>query len=142
MSREQRAVSSERNMREPIKSYQDLMVWKRSIDLVEAVYRASSTWPSDERFGLTSQVRRASVSIPANIAEGHGRLGDRELARYLSIARGSLREVETHLIIARRLNFLSDEEFDQLHSITEEVGRLLFGLYRRVQQINQTRIDS
>ena len=83
----------------PIKSYQDLTVWQRAMDLVEGVYRVTKDWPKDEQYGLTNQVRRAVVSVPANIAEGQGRTSDREFARFLAIAHGSLYEVETHLLI-------------------------------------------
>jgi four helix bundle protein len=118
---------------ELVKSYRDLLVWQRGIDLVEVIYRASARWPASEAFGLTGQIRRAAVSIPANIAEGHGRGGDKELARFLAISRGSHCEVETHLIIASRLQFLSETEFNQIQSISHEVGRLLHGLSKRLR---------
>ena len=126
-------MSEELTARSPAKSYQDLVVWQRGIDLVEAIYKSTSQWPSTEIFGLTSQVRRAAVSIPANIAEGQGRGNTQDFVRFLTIARGSLRETETHLVIASRLNFLSEQDFQQLRVLTDEVGRLLHGLTRRVQ---------
>ncbi len=86
-----------------LRSHHDLDVWKLSLDWVEAVYRCSSMWPSDERFGLVSQVRRSAVSVAANIAEGAGRRGTGEFIQFVGIARGSLAEAETHLLIARRL---------------------------------------
>ena len=83
-----------------LKSYQELEVWKKSIDLAEMVYRTSAEFPVEERFGMTSQVRRAATSIPANIAEGAERHGPREFLQFLSIASGSLAETETFLILA------------------------------------------
>jgi four helix bundle protein len=115
-----------------VRSVQDLIVWQRGIDLVEQVYVVSSEWPSSELYGLTNQARRAAISIPANIAEGQGRGSTKEFARFLSIARGSLRELETHLVIAQRLRFLAQSEFDRIQSIIDEVGRLLQGLSRRL----------
>ena len=119
--------------REPVRGHQDLLAWQRGVDLVELVYRTSSDWPKDERFGLTGQARRAAVSIPANIAEGYGRGSDKEFARFPAIARGSLRELETHLHIAQRLGFLSAESFQDLRSAIDDVGRFIFGLSRRLQ---------
>ena len=89
-----------------IKSYQELTVWQKSMDLVEAIYLLAKKFPKEETFGLTSQIKRAVVSIPANIAEGYGRTHRGDYLHHLSIARGSLMEVETHLAIALRLNYL------------------------------------
>jgi four helix bundle protein len=115
-----------------VRSVQDLIVWQRGIDLVEQVYVVSSHWPTSELYGLTNQARRAAISIPANIAEGQGRGSAKDFARFLSISRGSLRELETHLIIALRLQFFAQSEFDCIQSIIDEVGRLLQGLSRRL----------
>ncbi|MBJ7883108.1 four helix bundle protein [Gelidibacter salicanalis] len=105
--------------------HKDLDVWKKSMDLVELVYRLSSQFPSDEKFGLTNQIRRAVVSIPANISEGAGRKGDKELIQFLHIALGSLAELETHYLIAVRLNYCSiNKEFE---GVLLEVKRLLIG---------------
>jgi four helix bundle protein len=120
-------------MQESVRSYRDLLVWKRGIDLVEAVYRISAGWPASEAYGLTGQVRRAAVSIPANIAEGHGRGSDKELARFVAISRGSHCELETHLIIASRLQFLAETDFVQIQSLSQEVGRLLYGFSKRLR---------
>jgi four helix bundle protein len=100
------------------------------MDYVEAVYVASRSFPSDERFGLTSQLRRATVSVPSNIAEGQGRGSDAELVRFLRVAHGSLRETETHVLIARRLAFLDAVAADQLLEPSGEVGRLMQGLIK------------
>ena len=107
----------------------DLACWRNAMDLVKAVYAVTKQWPADERFGLTSQVRRASVSVPANIAEGHGRFSKREFLHHLSIASGSLREVETLLEVARDAEFLTDLEFSQLMTRAEQTRRPLKGLF-------------
>ncbi len=115
-----------------VRNYQDLIVWQRAMDLVEWIYRATRPFPSEERFGLTSQLRRAVVSIPSNIAEGQGRETTRDFLRFLWIAHGSLREVETHVMIANRLEFLEDDPTNDLLARASEVGRLLNGLIARL----------
>lgn len=90
-----------------VRSYRDLLAWQKAVMLVELVYRMSARLPVDERFGLTSQLRRAAVSILSNIAEGHGRESTKEFTRFISIARGSLAELETQLEIALRLNMVT-----------------------------------
>ncbi len=111
-----------------IKSYQDLLVWQRAMDLTEAVYALTKSFPREEVYGLTSQLRRAAVSVPSNIAEGHGRHTTREYLNYLSIARGSLNEVETQIFLAQRLAYISESQLSRLLSQSSEVGRLLAGL--------------
>ncbi len=114
----------------PSRNYQDLVAWQKAMDYVEAVYLASRSFPGDELFGLTSELRRAAVSIPSNIAEGQGRGSDAELVRFLRVAHGSLRETETQLLIARRLAFLAPASADQLLELSGEVGRLIQGLIK------------
>ena len=116
-----------------LKSYQELEVWKKSIDLAEIVYRTSAEFPVEERFGMTSQVRRAATSIPANIAEGAERHAPREFLQFLSIASGSLAETETFLILALRLNLAKSGQIDALLAQSEEVGRMLNGLKRSLR---------
>jgi len=116
-----------------LNSYRDLEVWKKSIDLVEQIYRASNNFAPDERFGLTSQVRRASVSVPSNIAEGAARTGTGEYLQGLSVASGSLAEVETQIIIANRLEMLSLAETEALLEQADEISRMLGGLKRSLQ---------
>ncbi len=116
-----------------LKSYQELEVWKKSIDLAEMVYRTSAEFPVEERFGMTSQVRRAATSIPANIAEGAERHGPREFLQFLRIASGSLAETETFLILALRLNLAKSGQIDALLAQSEEVGRMLNGLKRSLR---------
>ena len=110
------------------KSYRDLVAWQKAMELVRAVYSATKEWPADEKYALTSQIRRAVVSIPANIAEGQGRLGERELLHHLSIAHGSLCEVETHLMIGHEQHFLNRQDFTSVMRQAAEVGRILRGL--------------
>ena len=111
--------------------YRDLVVWQKSMDLAERVYLASANFPREERYGITSQIRRAAVSIPSNIAEGQGRrMSDEELIRFLLIALGSLCELETQLELAVRLKILEKQSMMTLRPLTEEVGRLLNGLVK------------
>jgi four helix bundle protein len=116
-----------------LQSYRDLEVWKKSIDWVEQIYLASSAFPYDEKFGLTSQLRRAAVSVPSNIAEGAARTGTGEFLQFLSVASGSLAEVETQLIMANRLKMLADEEATLLLKQAEEISKMLGDLKRSLQ---------
>ncbi|HEV8587500.1 MAG TPA: four helix bundle protein [Pyrinomonadaceae bacterium] len=108
--------------------YQELIAWQRAMDLVELVYKASRAFPREEIYALTSQVRRAGVSIPSNIAEGQGRRTTSDFLRHLSIAYGSLREVETQLLIAGRLGYITAAQLEAVMDCAGEVGRLLNGL--------------
>lgn len=119
-----------------IKSYRDLKVWERAMDLVEGSYRLASLLPTDEHYGIVSQIRRAAVSVPAGIAEGHGRdhLGD--YLHHLSVANGSLMELETHLLIAQRLAYLKMNDIELLLGLTAEVGRMLAGLTRKLKTVS------
>lgn len=117
-------------------TYRDLVVWQQSIELIAMLYQETKAFPSDETFGLTSQMRRSAVSIAANIAEGYGRLSGGDYLRFLSIARGSLLETETHLYIALRLQYLDESTFDRCWQQTQQVSRLLNGLIRSVRERN------
>ena len=113
-----------------LQSYRDLEVWQRGIDLVELIYKLSAGFPIDERYGLTSQIRRAAVSIPSNIAEGYGRFHRGDYLRFLSIARGSLAEVETQLIVAGRLKFASREDLNPAWELCQRIGMMMTKLQR------------
>lgn len=117
-----------------IKTYKDLIVWQRSIQLVTTVYSLTKTFPSDERFGLVSQLNRAVISIPSNIAEGWGRELSKNYLQFLRISRGSLMEVETMILISKNLGYINEENFKELNKEIEEVGKILQGLIKSVQQ--------
>ena len=119
------------------RNYRDLVAWQRAMDLVEVVYRLARRLPSDELYGLISQVRRAAASVPSNIAEGEGRNSPNDFARFLGYANGSLREVETQLFIAVRVNYLTTEDISAAINLAEETGRIINGLIRSLQQRNQ-----
>ncbi|HEV8445959.1 MAG TPA: four helix bundle protein [Gemmatimonadaceae bacterium] len=119
-------------MTERVRSFKDLRVWQQALILVDACYSITKRFPSDERFGLVSQIRRSAVSIPTNIAEGHGRTGAREYLRFLSIARGSLRELETLLLIACRQELLATATQVELLRQIDDIARMLHGLTRRI----------
>jgi four helix bundle protein len=111
-----------------IRSYRDLEVWKKAMSLAVECYKATRSFPREEQFGMTSQIRRAAASIPANIAEGHGRLHTKEFMNYLSIAGGSIMELETHLMLSQRIGLLPEVRLDQLLVLADEVSRMLSGL--------------
>ena len=113
--------------------YRDLIAWQKAKRLALDVYRCTRKFPRDEIYGLTSQMRRAAVSVPSNIAEGKGRYSQKELVHFLYLARGSLLELETQLSIARDLEYIDQPAFEILESETEEVGRILNGLINRFQ---------
>lgn len=115
------------------RSYRDLLVWQKGIDLVEAVYSATGCWPRKEQYGLADQAQRAAVSVPSNIAEEQGRDSQKAFLNHLSIANGSLFEVETHLVIARRIGYIDEATATALLEQAAEVGRLLHGLMRSVR---------
>lgn len=111
-------------------SYRDLVAWQKAIDLVVSVYHATDTFPRHEIYGLTSQLRRAAVSVPSNIAEGQGRKSPREFRHYLHNAIGSLMEIETQLTIAQRLGYLQEPSTKSLLAQTNEIGRIANGLVK------------
>jgi four helix bundle protein len=120
-----------------VRNYPELIVWQKAIDLVECIYRYTSAFPREELYGLTSQMWRAVVSIPSNIAEGQGRRTRRDFLHFPSIAHGSLREVETHIIIAQRLKYLDDAKTQTAMDLAGEVGRLLNGLSNALETKDQ-----
>src|ERR1700728_3695333 len=116
-----------------VKQSRDLLVWQKSMDLAREVYRLTKGFPKEELFGLSSQIRRAAVSIPSNIAEGQGRLTDKGFALFLGHARGSLFELETQAELSESLGYLKREELDKVLLASDEIGRMLNGLLNSVK---------
>jgi four helix bundle protein len=119
-----------------MQDFKRLKVWQRSHELTLALYRATATFPKEETYGLTSQIRRASLSIPANISEGCGREGGADLARFLQMAMGSASELEYHLLLASELNLLAAKEYKQFAAEVIEIKRMLAALIRKLRTDN------
>ena len=117
-----------------VQSYRDLVAWNKAMELVTEIYRVTKNFSKEELFGLMSQLRRAAVSIPSNIAEGKGRLSKGEFRQFLGNARGSLAEVETQIVIAQNLSYLDETETNKLLAMVEEVGKILNGLLSAVKK--------
>lgn len=120
-------------MGEGIQSFKDLLVWQKAMALSVLCYEVTKAFPRDEMYGMTAQIRRASVSVPANIAEGHGREHTRSFVQFLRVAQGSLKELETHLILAGQVQLAHPEALAPAHAMTDEVGRMLRALIRSLQ---------
>lgn len=114
-------------------SFRELLVWQRSMQLTVAVYSLTRNFPREELFGLTSQIRRSAVSVPSNIAEGHGRLSGGEFRQFLGIARGSNFELQTQLEIARALGFGDPKLLNEAEGFSHEVGKMIFSLLASVK---------
>ena len=114
-------------------NYKDLTVWQRSIQMAVSVYRLTDGFPREETYGLTSQMRRAAVSIPSNIAEGHGRLGTNEYRQFLGIARGSNFELQTQIEIARALGKGNAKLLDETEGLSHEAGKMIFGILEKIK---------
>ena len=121
-----------------MRNYKDLQVWSKAHNLTLAIYAVTRSFPADERFGITGQIRRASVSIGANLAEGCGRRSDGELGRFVQIAMGSAAELSYHLLVARDLRFLRPETYDRLYSSLDEIMRMFSSFYDRVRPRSST----
>ncbi len=117
-----------------MRPHEKLDVWKKAIEFVVRLYKTTENFPKEERFGLTSQLRRAAVSIPANIAEGAGRKSHKEFAHFLSNSQGSTSEVETELLIASRLGYVEERNYQVLCSSLDEIGRMLTGLCQHLEK--------
>ena len=123
-------------------SYLDLRVWQRAMELVFGVYDVTRSFPKDELYGLVSQMRRAAVSVPSNIAEGKGRLTDRDRAHFYSQARGSLLELETQILIAQRLEYVFEARAKSLIETAAELGRMLNALIERIRPTRAKRFTA
>ncbi|MCB1386173.1 MAG: four helix bundle protein [Nitratireductor sp.] len=117
-----------------INSYRDLKVWQASMELAVACYKVTGTFPKSELYGLVGQIRRAAASIAANIAEGHGRENTGAFIQFCRIAQGSLKELETHLMLARRLDYLDGDMERGLLGQAEEIGKMIRAMIRRLQE--------
>jgi four helix bundle protein len=119
---------------DPINSYRDLRVWQDAIALVQNCYVLTKDFPREELFGLTSQIRRAATSIPANVAEGYGRDNSGTYIQFLRIAQGSLKELETHLLISERVNLTTASIIEPVLAQCNSLGRMLRGLIKRIEE--------
>lgn len=117
-----------------LQTYRDLEVWQKAMLLAEQCYLVTKRFPRDELFGMTSQIRRAAASIPANIAEGQGRQHTKEFLNFLSVARGSLKEVETHLILSQRVGLMTTNQLEPLLKLTDEISRMMSGLRKTLEK--------
>lgn len=119
-----------------IRSYKDLRVWRDAMSLAEDCYRLTNAFPRDELFGMTSQIRRAAASVPANITEGYGRESTRAYVQSLRIAQGSPKELETHILLAERVGLATPETFSDAARQCDQVGKMLRSLIRAIQNTN------
>ena len=115
-----------------IKMYEDLIVWQKSIQLSKTIYKISLNFPKSELFGLCDQMKRASVSIPSNIAEGYGRRSTNDYKRFLSISLGSVYEIQTQLRVSLELSFVTKEHYDDIIKMTKEIDRMLYALIKKL----------
>ncbi len=120
--------------RKPIRNHRDLIVWQKAMELAVSAYRLTTSFPTDERYGMTSQIRRACASIPANIAEGYGRESPGAYAQQLRVAQGSLKEFETHVELAHRVGLLDETLLSRHLKDAEEIGKMLRSLIRAVER--------
>ncbi len=117
-----------------IRSFRDLDIWKRSVDLAERIYAATKSFPPGEVYGLTQQLRRAAVSVPSNIAEGFGRFHNKEYIQFLFISLGSCAEMTTQLIIAQRLDYIKNNDAENLISEVEQISKMTMSLIKKLRQ--------
>ena len=117
-----------------IKSYRELEVWQKSMDLALECYQMTNKFPKSETYGISSQLQRAAISVPANIAEGRSRRHTKEFIQHLSIAYGSLAEVETYVLFAGRLNYITKDQLDRFMLKTAEIGRMINGLQKSLKK--------
>lgn len=129
-----REVEHGESGRKPIRSYRDLEVWQMAMDLSVVCYRLTASFPREEQFGLTSQIRRSAASIPANIAEGNGRESTKDYIRFLRMSQGSLKELETHLILAERISMLDGQNCGPTLEMCDRIGRMIRSLIRSLER--------
>ncbi|MBP4138514.1 MULTISPECIES: four helix bundle protein [Flavobacterium] len=117
-------------------NFRNLLIWQKSMSLITKIYYSTNNFPKEEIFGLTSQIRRSSISIPSNIAEGYGRQSDKDFLRFLNISIGSLFEMQTQLEIAKNITYLNEEEFNNLYEDSREVERMLVSFINKLKNRN------
>jgi four helix bundle protein len=120
-------------------NFKELKIWQKSMDLAASIYKMLSEYPDFEKYGLISQVRRCSVSIPSNIAEGSGRDSTKDFSRFLGIALSSAFELETQLILSNKLGFISDEKFEKYSAETRELQKMIFGFKKSLKETTKTK---
>jgi len=118
-----------------VKNYKSLLVWKKSMELVKKVYELTNTFPEIEKFGLFYQTRRSAISIPSNIAEGQARNSTKEFIRFLSVAKGSLAELDTQIILAKELNYICHEHYECVQVKIDELQRMFYNLIKKLGSI-------
>ncbi|RAR51005.1 four helix bundle protein [Flavobacterium lacus] len=118
-------------------TFKDLLIWQKAMNFVTKIYQSTRLFPKDEQFGLTSQIRRSSISIPSNIAEGYGREGNNDYLRFLNIALSSLFELQTQLEIAKNINYLNEQEFNILYEDLRELERMLVAFIKKIKDRNK-----
>lgn len=119
------------------KSYEDLQIWQKAMSLAELIYQITGQFPSEEKYGLVSQLRRCAVSIPSNIAEGCARESQKEFLQFLSVAQGSTTQLKTQILLSQRISYIDDIRTQKLVSATEEIAKMLYGLRRSLSSNQQ-----
>jgi four helix bundle protein len=121
-------------MKSSFRSYRDLEVWKKAMEVAREVYKATAKFPTEERFGLANQIRRAAVSVPSNLAEGHARASAADFSRFISISMGSIAELETQLLLSTDLGYLANDDCDRLLGNLDLTGKMLRGLSKAIMR--------
>jgi len=125
-----------------VHNFKELKIWQKSIELAKLVYLVLKEFPLEEKYGLTSQIRRSAISIPSNIAEGSGRVSDKEFLHFLSIANASAFELETQLFLAKEFNYMTEENYLNITKLLTEVEKMIYGFYQKVNNYQLSQIAS
>jgi four helix bundle protein len=121
-----------------VHNFKELQVWQKSMELAGFIYQLTSSFPKEEKYGLTSQIQRCAVSVPSNISEGSGRVSIKEFQHFISIAMGSLFELETQVLLASRFNYISTEQFLIFETLIKPIQKMTYGLYNSLEKIKPT----
>ena len=133
----EQVIPATREAVELVNNFKDLVVWQKAMDYVVLIYEMTGLFPSDEKYGITNQMRRAAVSIPSNIAEGQVKMSDKEFIRFLLVSKGSCAELETQLLLCVRLHYIENEKADQMISMVNDIGKMISGLIISLQNKKQ-----